>query len=368
MSYANDDKKFSTYAELRDLLKDELDLYEEDPAEEFVTRNELISYYNDGILDARAEILNVYEDYFLTSRALTVVANNPEIDLPKNIWADKIRAILYQDGAIRYPIKRIKNYNKFDKIMWGSYAQNNDPWYAYYIKDSTPGEQRLVFLPTPQFSTTDALLPNPFQPVLCWYLRQCNRIPLFGEYAFRQRANQITSFPGADIMIIPADLWVQVQTGGGIKITMVTTGGVLPTGIVTTGAAMYIVKQGTSGQIKLATTKQNALANTTVTIGSCTDAVINFTFEANQNLIDNTVVDLPEFSNFLQAWVRVRVCVKQKDPDGIQNAKDLLSQAREQMVSSLTQKVPDDDNLLEGDFSFYEDSSGWLPGMSGPRG
>jgi hypothetical protein len=364
MSFINDEKKYNTYAEMRNQVAAEMDLFEQDPAEEFVQSDEMIGYYNDALLDCYSEIMNIYEDYFLTWAYLAIRAGDKEVRLPYNVWASKIRGIVYEDGAVRYTISRIRNYHKFEKIMWGEYAQNNNPWFSYYEKNAVPGQERLIFLPTPQFSTVDELFgSSAYNPVKCWYLRQCNRIPVLGEYAYRQRALSSATFIASDIVVIAdSDIWKSATTGQGIKFSADAAAN-LPAEVVSE-TVYYIVKQSTAGQIKLATTKANALAGTTMTLTAPVTpaAVIQFRVEANQTLIDNTIVDIPEFANFVQAWVRVRVYDKLKDP-GLAAATKLLEQAREQMVSSLTQKIPDDDDEIEGDFSSYnEQSGGFWPG------
>lgn len=363
MSYVNDDKKYSTYSELRTLIQTELDLLESDPAEEFITVNEMIGYYNDAILDARSEILNIYEDYFLSWAYLDVVQGTEEVRFPPNIWGNKIRAIQYNDGSIRYTITRIKNYNKFAKIQDANYLPNNDPWYNYWVKNDQPGRERIVLVPPPTFSTVDNLLPNSFTPVRCWFLRQCNRVPTLGEYAFRQKATSASTFAGSDQVTVDGDIWDQLQVGQGMKFAA-DQAAYLPAEIAA-GTVYYIIKGSTRGFVKLASSKVNAIAGTFLTLSTpVTMNLVYFTFEANKNLIDNLVIDLPEFSNFIQAWVRCRILMKLKD-SSITDAKLMLEQARKQMVDSLTQKEPDDDTVLEGDFSHYMDSSVYWPTNGG---
>jgi hypothetical protein len=365
MSLVNDDKKISTYAELRDRVATEMDLFEQDPAEEFITKEEMIGYFNDAILDARSEILNIYEDYFLTWDYLAIKAGDSEIKLPRNVWANKIRAILYELGAVRYTINRIRNYNKFEKIMWGEYAQNNTPWFSYYIKNSVPGKERLVFLPTPQLTTVDPVWgPSlQFTPVKCWYLRQCNRIPILGELSFRQKALASGIFIGTDqvnMMNPEESLGLNCQAGQGVVFTADEPTN-LPAEI--TSGKMYYLVAFTPGIWKLATTKELALAGTSISLSAVSvNAPVEYQVEATQVLIDGVIVDIPEFENFILAWVRVRVYDKLKDP-GIEAATKLLEQVRKQMVDSLTNKVPDDDDEVEGDFSSYNDQAGgFFPG------
>lgn len=366
MSISNDDKKLWLYSELRDEVKEEMDLFEEDPAEEFVTASEMIGYYNDAILDARAEILNVYEDYFLDWEYLYCSAGDPEVELPPNVWANKIRAVTYTEGALRYKVARIKNYHKFEKIMWGEYPVNNTDFYSYYLMNSRPGRERIIFVPTPQFSTVDENLPGAFTPLKCWFLRQPNRIPVLLEWCCRVKSTSSAVFSVADEATIQSDLWDLAETGQAIKFTASSANN-LPVEL-TSGTTYYLVKTGTSGQVSIATTKANALAGTTLTLTApVANGVVQTYLQANQNIIDNTPVDLPEFVNFIQAWVRVRVYDKLKDPVGMASAEKMLLQAKTQMVDSLTQRVPDDDDTISGDFSHYDESSSFYPGRGTGR-
>lgn len=75
---------------------------------------------------------------------------------------------------------------------------------------------------------------------------------------------------------------------------------------------------------------------------------------------DLSVVDLPEFSLFVYAYVKVQVLLKSEiigTPALLQAAQTELQMARDLMVKSLSSAVPDDnEGQMDGDFSFYNES------------
>lgn len=71
---------------------------------------------------------------------------------------------------------------------------------------------------------------------------------------------------------------------------------------------------------------------------------------------DTDVCDIDEFERFIVQYVKTRVYLKDGDP----RASDSLAleeRFRKNMVESLTDAVPDENNELEQDTEFYEDSN-----------
>jgi hypothetical protein len=101
-----------TYSQLKTYLEQELDLQDET----FITPNELMAYFNEAVDMIEAAIHNIYEDYFLTNSPLSITNNQAAYGLPSDIYAQKIRRILYNDGgSYKYEIKRVK---KLEEIMF----------------------------------------------------------------------------------------------------------------------------------------------------------------------------------------------------------------------------------------------------------
>lgn len=75
---------------------------------------------------------------------------------------------------------------------------------------------------------------------------------------------------------------------------------------------------------------------------------------------DATVVDLPEFSLFVFAYVKVQVLLKSEvigTPALLTAAQTELQMARDLMVKSLSSAVPDEtEGQVDGDMSFYNES------------
>lgn len=146
-----------TLAQIKAKINRETDLEDE----VFVEEDELTDYINEAIDEAEATIIGLYEDYFLTNEYMDIVSGTSEYELPSDIYANKIRRVVYDDGSADYPIKRIK---EFEKIP---YAENTDNL-AYVITNDSTNGYRIKFYPSPDF-TSDTT-------ILIWYIRNATRL------------------------------------------------------------------------------------------------------------------------------------------------------------------------------------------------
>lgn len=114
--------KYWTLAEIRAKVEAECDLEDED----FVRSGEFTDYVNEAIDEAESEIHGLYEDYFLKRLEVPVVALDEELDLPTDIYAHKIRRIIFRLGnspesATVYTVERLRDWKKFeDKSIYDS--------------------------------------------------------------------------------------------------------------------------------------------------------------------------------------------------------------------------------------------------------
>mgnify|MGYP006921364457 CR=1 FL=1 len=69
---------------------------------------------------------------------------------------------------------------------------------------------------------------------------------------------------------------------------------------------------------------------------------------------DTSVIDIPEFIDFVYAHVRVSVAIKLGHPK-LPIYNDKLTEKRAEMMSTLKTMVPDGNTEIEADGSFYED-------------
>jgi hypothetical protein len=229
--------KLWAYSEIKDKVQKDLGIEQE----EFVVASELLGYCNEAIDEAEAEIHSIYEDYFLRSNPINLVAGTNVYSLPTDIYANKIRGIIFKQGNTIYPLRRIRFSDKFEDIK-NTETFNTSGAYRYLTinTDATTGVQ-LQIVPPPRDNVTDGLT--------IWYLRNANRLAA-----------------------------------------------------------------------------------------------------------DTDVCDIPEFVHFVMQFMKVRVYEKEGHPN-LAVAANQLEQQRRQMVSTLTNMIPDYDNEIEKDLSIYEDMS-----------
>jgi hypothetical protein len=153
---------YFTWAQIK--AKVQADLGIED--EVFVTEAELMSYCNEAIDEAEAEIHGLYEDYFLNKSTLTLVQGTSDYVLPTDIYAHKIRRIIYQHGANIYAVERLKDWKKFEEKALTDYYPST-AYYAYIILNSAAGAPKISLVPTAQES-------GAYMTV--WYIRNATRM------------------------------------------------------------------------------------------------------------------------------------------------------------------------------------------------
>jgi hypothetical protein len=157
--------KFWQWSEIRTKVEQECDLEDED----FVRRSELLSYANEAIEEAEAEILGLYEDYFLKSSTINVSAAQEDIPYPTDIYAQKIRRIIYFLGnttnPTNYPITRLKDWKKFEYRAVADTGQTTD-LYQWMDENAIPGSPIIKIVP----KLREAGI------VKLWYIRHANRL------------------------------------------------------------------------------------------------------------------------------------------------------------------------------------------------
>lgn len=149
-------------------------------AEELVSEAETVLFINEAIDLIEAEIhkLNVEDDYFLVSTPVSLVAGTSEYALPSDIYASKIRGIVYKDGNNRtYQVKRLRGRNVFERAINSNINVSNTEWYSYLLMNNvsaTGDGRKMKFYPTPY--ETGSLLTM-------WYVRNAASCP--GDQATR---------------------------------------------------------------------------------------------------------------------------------------------------------------------------------------
>lgn len=152
-----------TYSEIKTKVERDLDL----EAEDFVTDAELLGYANEAIDEVEKQIHTLYQDYFLSRSVITLVAGQEEYTLPTDIYAHKIRQIVYRNGTSVWKLDRVRDWNKFVNYELEKAYNTGTQYYGYFILNQTAGSPKLLLTPTP--TEAGAYLQ-------IWYLRNANEL------------------------------------------------------------------------------------------------------------------------------------------------------------------------------------------------
>jgi len=155
--------RYWTYSEIKTKVRNDLGLSQET----FVSDAEMLGYCNDGINDAEKEIHTIYEDYFLVNSQISIVDGTSLYSLPSDIFANKIRGVVYSYQNTKYPIYKIEEQDMFANIAIDDY--NAPGTYRYILVNTSAAagvQMRLV--PEGQANETDA--------IQLWYIRNANRL------------------------------------------------------------------------------------------------------------------------------------------------------------------------------------------------
>jgi len=227
-----------TLREMLDQILDDLDLRDED----WVSEADLTRWLNEAVRVAESEIHTLYEDYFLTPLEDQAISSGQNyVDYPSDIYANKIRKIIFHDG--------LGNTTTSHEVM--------------REKDLLSGIDK------------DLYMRDTSLPILTW-----------------APTNDATN--GRRIRLFP--------------------------------------KQGRAGYLD-----------------------IWYIRNAKQLSADSDVTDIDEFSRFLVQYAKTKVYLKDGDPRA-DDSKVLEEQYKREMILSLSDMTPDDNNELEMDLDHYEDS------------
>lgn len=155
-----------TLKEIRDKVIDDLDLYEET----FVDEPEIDQFINEGIKKAESNIHTLYEDYFLSTYTISITPSEYLYDYPSDIYANKVRMIIFQDGNDAYEVKRAINVK--ENLLYEKVAQPTSgctlKWYP--INTASDGRKIRIFPNTSDTGTLEI-----------WYIRNAAQLVNDGD-------------------------------------------------------------------------------------------------------------------------------------------------------------------------------------------
>jgi hypothetical protein len=105
-----------------------------------------------------------------------------EYSLPEDIYAHKIRRIMYENGSQVYKVNRIRDWKKFERKALED-VNNSATLLEYFPVNRIPGQPKIQFVPKPS-ETGDY--------ITIWYCRQANR---FDDSYTGPLSNRVLSTP-----------------------------------------------------------------------------------------------------------------------------------------------------------------------------
>lgn len=163
-----------TYGMLDNKIRKDLDLQD---AENFLGHDEMAGLFNEAIDVAESQILKIDEDYFLTKTSLSLVNGAADILLPSDIYAQKIRAIIYKNGSTIYEVKRLRDPKSFLERALINDQVNNTEDYMYFLRMDAGVAQAVAELTPPAYESGAYLTMH--------YIRNAARVPLIEEGSTR---------------------------------------------------------------------------------------------------------------------------------------------------------------------------------------
>lgn len=150
---------YKDYQTLRDEVLRETDT----EAEDFIQTQEVRDYFNDGVREALAHIqkLGLEDDYFQKAVLMDLTVGQTQLIPPPDIYAAKIRGILYSTPALVYPIHRLKGPNKFEEMQKLLQYPSSNVFYQYDLENSDPTLGfRIKLYPVSYENTPNAIVVN----------------------------------------------------------------------------------------------------------------------------------------------------------------------------------------------------------------
>ena len=160
---------FWTLAKFKTKIDKELDLENED----IIQPEEFVGYVNDGVREVVAEMskLGVEDTYFHTFIPFPLTAFQADYSLPVNIFANKIKALVFNDGSNIYRVKRLRGvelYSQMESLEKYAVGDTRPVCYALFNAGVTNG-YKMKIVPTPKVAI-------PY--LTMYYLRQADELAL----------------------------------------------------------------------------------------------------------------------------------------------------------------------------------------------
>lgn len=153
---------YPLFVDMKTKIENDLDLIDET----FITPDEMISYFNEAVDMIQGNIITLAEDYMLATASIPVTVGDTELQLPSNIYANKIRKLIWKLNTSEiYEITPIKN------LMELPFVNVNDYYRYLFVNNGVTGTNTIgtVIKLYPEMRTTSA------DALTIWYIRSANK-------------------------------------------------------------------------------------------------------------------------------------------------------------------------------------------------
>jgi hypothetical protein len=300
-----------TYATIKSFVETKLDLQEES----FITAAELLTYCEEAVNYCEAEIhkLNIEDQYFVACANIRLVSGQQYYALPSNIYANKILRIVYTDGASIYDVKKITKKARYEDAEVTEQTSGQNSSYRYMLVNNDPNIGTQISLLPKSAETSDQVTPT----------------------------GNTTS--GSKVI-------------SGMSSTTGIVAGYYVSGTgIPTGARVQSVDSST--QITITGTASATGTAVTLTINQ-PRLLVWYIRRANVPVATTDIVDFPEFWNFVAQHMIVECLAKELGNIRLPKEQAKLDDMRAQVLSTLSNMVPDQEDEIEQDLSSYMSQEG----------
>lgn len=299
--------EYLTYSAFKARVEKRLDLEEE----VFIQDSEFLEYTHDAIdrVEAMIHKFRASDVYFETCAPLALVDGQEDFQLPSDIYANKIRKIIYQKNDDIFEITRLTRKERYiDDALRRRYS--SDRWYKYMVLNTDPRVKPFLRF-TPRCTETTTVV-----------------------------SLSATTTVGSAVLAMASTTGVsqgQFVAGTGIPANTKVVSVVTDTS-VTVSAPAY------------------AAGTATLTFTD-PDCLLFYIRNAAKPTADTDVIDIPEWGMLVQQYVVVD-CLS-KEPNNPRFPKEMATLERmiEDAESTLADMVPDQNDSVEIDNSIYQEMS-----------
>lgn len=164
----------STLNDLINDVKDDMDINEgTSNVLTSISDADIARWIAKGVRSAERVIHGLYEDYFLSKTTIAITANTTEYSYPSDVYANKIRKIVFDNGSEAHEVKRTKDIlsSQVNDILVNSWSNPILTWTPINTSVSLVGVQKTT-------GRKIKLFPKEGRTgtLHVWYIRNANKL------------------------------------------------------------------------------------------------------------------------------------------------------------------------------------------------